>query len=208
VSKLPIFLPQEGGLLSSHLLLQLAWGSTPPEGLQVSSQVFYSCGVSDTISQAPRDTLSSLAGGGNPGTLAPSIASHFLEPDLILPMDSMCSIPCFWDPMIEEAALGTTIAAPGHSFYEEIAIMVEQHANPPPTAMLPCLSNPLPHVDIQTPEIFRSEEEQLVGHELIEALSKFKLSKVPPLSPFSHHESSSNFEAIVVHPKENQSSYR
>jgi hypothetical protein len=47
-----------------------------------------------------------------------------------------------------------------------------------------------------------------VGHELIEALSKFKLSKVPPLSPSSRHESSSNFEAIVVHPKENQSSYR
>jgi hypothetical protein len=47
-----------------------------------------------------------------------------------------------------------------------------------------------------------------VGHELIEALSKFKLSKVPPLSPSSRHDSSSNFEAIVVHPKEIQSSYR
>jgi hypothetical protein len=51
--------------------------------------------------------------------------------------------------------------------------------------MSPGLSNPLPLVDIQTPEILRSEEEQFVGHELIEALSKFKLSKVTPLSPSS-----------------------
>jgi hypothetical protein len=34
-------------------------------------------------------------------------------------------------------------------------------------------------------------------------LRKFKLSKVPPLSPSSRHESSSNFEATVVYPKEN-----
>jgi hypothetical protein len=86
--------------------------------------------------------------------------------------------------------------------------MVEQQANPPLTAMSSCLSNPLSPIDIQIPKIFRSEEEQLVRHELIEVLSKFKLSKVPYLFPSSHHESSSNFEAIVVHPKENQSSYR
>jgi hypothetical protein len=47
-----------------------------------------------------------------------------------------------------------------------------------------------------------------VGHELIETLSWFKLSKILPLSPSSHHESSSNVEAIIVHLKENQSSYR
>jgi hypothetical protein len=110
--------------------------------------------------------------------------------------------------MVDEAALGTTITALGRSFQQEIAVMVEQQANSPPTAMPSCLSNPLPIVDIQTPEIFRSEEEQLVGHELIQALSKFKLSKVPPLSPSSRHDSSLNFEAIVVHLKEIQSSYR
>jgi hypothetical protein len=41
-----------------------------------------------------------------------------------------------------------------------------------------------------------------VGHELIEALSNFKLSKVSPLSPSSHDKSSSSFEAIVIHSKE------
>jgi hypothetical protein len=58
------------------------------------------------------------------------------------------------------------------------------------------------------PEMFRSEEEQLVGHKLIKALREFKLSKVPPLSSSSRHESSSDIEATVVHPKGNQSSYR
>jgi hypothetical protein len=47
-----------------------------------------------------------------------------------------------------------------------------------------------------------------VGHELIEALSNFKLSKVPSLSPSSHDKSSSSFEAIVIHSKEKHSSYR
>jgi hypothetical protein len=86
--------------------------------------------------------------------------------------------------------------------------MVEQLDSPPPIAMSPFLRKPLPPVDIQTPKMFRSEDEQLVGHDLIEALSKFKLSKIPPLSPFSHHESSSSFEAIIIQPKEKQSSYR
>jgi hypothetical protein len=101
-----------------------------------------------------------------------------------------------------------TIAAWGPSCREEIVVMVEQLDNPPPIVMFSCLSKPLPLVDIQTPQIFKSEEEQLVEHELIEALSKFKLSKVPPLSPSSRHESSSSFEAIVVHSKENYSSYQ
>jgi hypothetical protein len=47
-----------------------------------------------------------------------------------------------------------------------------------------------------------------MGHELIEALSKFNLLMVLPLSPSSRHESSLNCEATVVHLKENQSSYR
>jgi hypothetical protein len=105
----------------------------------------------------------------------------------------MYFIPRSWDPVIEEAALGTTVAAPGRSCQEEIAVMVEQLANPPLIAISSCLSKPLPPVDIQTQQLFKSEEEQLVG---------------PPLSPPSHHESSLSFEAIVVHPKENQSSYQ
>jgi hypothetical protein len=73
--------------------------------------------------------------------------------------------------MVEEVALGITIAALSHSCQEEIAITVEQLDNPPLITMSPCLSKLLPSVDIQTPQIFRSEDEQLVGHELIEALS-------------------------------------
>jgi hypothetical protein len=163
--------------------------------------------VPEAVSQVPRGTLSSLGDGGTTGAPTPSIASRFSEPDLILPIVSVCFIPRSWDPVVEEATLGTTITAPGHSCQEEIAIMVAQLDNPPPIAMSPCSSKPLPPVDIQTPEIFRSEEEKLVGQELIEALSKFKLSKVPPLSPSSRYESSSSFEAIIVHSKENQSSY-
>jgi hypothetical protein len=208
VSQLPIFLPQEGGLLSSHPLIQLSRASTPSEGLQAPSQVFYSCGVSDDVSQALCNTLLSLGDGGTPGAPAPSVACRFLKPDTIFPVESMCSIPRSWDPMVEETAFGTTIVALGHSFQEEMAVMMEQQANPPPTAMSPGLSNSLPPVDIKTSKIFKSEEEQLVGYELIEALSKFKLSNVPPLSSSSRHKSSSNFKAIIVHTKENQSSYR
>jgi hypothetical protein len=138
--------------------------------------------VSEAVSQAPCGTLPSFGDGGTFGTPAPSVASRFPEPDLVFPVASVYFIPRLWDPMVEEAALETTIAAPGRSCQEEIAVMVEQLANPPLIAMPPCLSKPLPHVDIQTPEIFRSEEEQLVRHELIKALSKFKLSNVPPLS--------------------------
>jgi hypothetical protein len=87
--------------------------------------------------------------------------------------------------------------------------MVEQMTNPPSSAMSPCLVNlPLPLENIQTPMLFRSEEEQLVGHDLIKALSKLKLSTVPPLSPSGHHESPSGNEVLVVQPKSNQSSNR
>jgi hypothetical protein len=85
--------------------------------------------------------------------------------------------------MVEEVALGITIAALSRSCQEEIAVTVEQLDNPPLITMSPCLSKLLPSVDIQTPQIFRSEDEQLVGHELIEALSNFKLSKVPLCPP-------------------------
>jgi hypothetical protein len=53
--------------------------------------------------------------------------------------------------------------------------------------------------------IYIGEEEQLVGYELFKILRNLKLSLVPPLSLFSHHESLSNNEAFVVHPKDNQS---
>jgi hypothetical protein len=53
--------------------------------------------------------------------------------------------------------------------------------------------------------IFRSEEEQLIGHELIKDLRNLKLSTVPPMFPSSRHETLSNNEAFVVHLKGNQS---
>jgi hypothetical protein len=51
--------------------------------------------------------------------------------------------------------------------------------------------------------IFKSDEEQLVGHKLIKDLRNLKLSAVPPISPSSHHESLSNNEAFVAHLKDN-----
>jgi hypothetical protein len=141
-------------------------------------------------------------------TSTPFVAGGFSEPDLLFPIASVCFIPCSWYPMVEEVALGAIIGAPGHSCDEEIAGIVEQPTNPPPTTMSPYLSNPLPLLDdIQTPGMFRSEDEQLVGHELIKALRKIKLSKVPLLFPSSHHESSSSFEVTVVPLKGNKSSF-
>jgi hypothetical protein len=55
--------------------------------------------------------------------------------------------------------------------------------------------------------MFRSEDEQLIGYELIKALKNFKLSLVSPLSPSISHESSSSNEAMVVHPKGTHSCY-
>jgi hypothetical protein len=133
------------------------------------------------------------------------VASSFSESDLLFLIASVCFILCLSDPMVEETVLGATISAPGRSCEKEIAGMVEQPTNPPSTAMSPCLSNPLPPVDdIQTPGMFRSEDEQLVGHELIEALRKIKLPNVPHLSPSSRIESSLSFEATVVSLKRNQ----
>jgi hypothetical protein len=119
----------------------------------------------------------------------------------------MCSILRSWDPMVEEETLGASVGAPCRSYLKELVSMVEQPANPLPTTLSSCLSN-LPLIeDVQTPVMFRTEEEQLVGHELIKALRNFKLSPVSPLSPSNRHESSSNNEAIVVHPKRTQSCY-
>jgi hypothetical protein len=70
--------------------------------------------------------------------------------------------------------LGTIIAALGCSCKEKITVTVEQLKNPHLIVMSTCLSKLLPPVDIQTPEMFRSEEEQFVRHELID---------VPPLPP-------------------------
>jgi hypothetical protein len=77
----------------------------------------------------------------------PLLLVAFPEPGLVFPVEPVGSIPPSWDPMVEKAALGTTFAASGRSFREEIAVMVEHQANPPLTAMSPCLSNPLPPVD-------------------------------------------------------------
>jgi hypothetical protein len=108
--------------------------------------------------------------------------------------------------MVEEAIMGAMIDMSIHSCKKKVAGMVVQLANPPSTAMSPCLDNlPHPFIDIQTPVMFRSEEEQLVGHELTKSLSTFKLSLVPPLSPSSCHESPPSNNATVVHPKGNQS---
>jgi hypothetical protein len=65
-----------------------------------------------------------------------------------------------------------------------------------------CLCNlPLPIEDIQARVMVSSEEEQLVGHELFKTRSNLKVALVPPLF-------SSNIEAMIVHPEDNQSLYR
>jgi hypothetical protein len=155
-------------------------------------------------SQTQCGTFPSLGDGGTSGALAPStfVASDFPELDLIS-VSSVCFTPRSWDPMVEEAALGATVGAPFHSYREEVAGMVEQLPNPPPSSLSPCLSS-----HTQSPVGFRSEEEQSVGYELFKALRKLKLSSVPPLPFSSRHESPSNSEAIVVHPKGDQNHHR
>jgi hypothetical protein len=155
-------------------------------------------------SEASHGTLSSLGDRGTSSALesAPSEASSFLEPDHIFSRSSVCFISRSWDPMVAEAALGASAGVSFLSCQEEVVGMVEQLAYPPLAAMSPDLSSLLPSVeDMQTPMVFRSEEEQLVGHKLFKALRNFKLSTVPSLSPSSHHESPSNNEANVVLPK-------
>jgi hypothetical protein len=56
---------------------------------------------------------------------------------------------------------------------------------------------PPPVKDIQAPMMVRSDEEQLVGHELFKARSNLKVASVPPLS-----------SSMVVHSEDNQSLYR
>jgi hypothetical protein len=110
--------------------------------------------------------------------------------------------------MVKHAALGASVGTLCHSWMEEVVSMVEQSANPLPTILSSCLSNLLPLIeDVQTPVMFRSEDEQLVRHNLFKALRNFKLSLVSPLSPSNHHESSSNNEAIVLHLKGTHSCY-
>jgi hypothetical protein len=70
--------------------------------------------------------------------------------------------------MVEEATLGASIDAPCHSYLDKVVSMVEQPTNPLPTTLSPCLNNlPPPVEDIQTPVMFRTEEEKLVGHKLL-----------------------------------------
>jgi hypothetical protein len=165
-------------------------------------------------SEAACDTYSPLRGRGKGTYRAPELASYdassFFEPNLVLPVSSVCFIPRSWDPMVEDVALGASVGALFHSCQEDAVGMVEQLANTPPSVMSPCLSNLLPSVeDIHTLVLFKSEDEQLVGHELIKALRSFKLSMVSSLSPStsSCHQSFSNNETIVVHLKEIQSFY-
>jgi hypothetical protein len=79
--------------------------------------------ISKVVSQALRGTLLPHGDRGTPSALAPSVANCFPEADHIFPIASVCFIPRSWDPMIEEAALGTTVVAPGHSCQEEISVM-------------------------------------------------------------------------------------
>jgi hypothetical protein len=53
--------------------------------------------------------------------------------------------------------------------------------------------------EIHSPVLFRSEVEQLVGQELIKALSDFKQLMVAPLSPQAHQLSSSEKDSNVEH---------
>jgi hypothetical protein len=108
--------------------------------------------------------------------------------------------------MVEEATMRAIVDVPLHCCHEKVADMVEQMTNPLPIVMSPCLGNlPLPLENIQSPMLFRSEEEQLIGHDLIKSLSKLKLSTVPPMPPSGRLESPSDNEALVVHLKGNQS---
>jgi hypothetical protein len=155
-----------------------------------------------------RNTLTSLGVGDTFSSLAltPSVASGFPEPDLTFLVASVSLSLCSWDPMVEEAAMEATVDMSVRSCQEKVAGMVEKLANQPSDAMVPCLDN-FPHsfADIV---MFRSEGEQLVKHELIKALSTFKLSMAHPLSSSSRHESPLNNNATVVHPKGNQSYLR
>jgi hypothetical protein len=56
--------------------------------------------VPKAVSHVPHDTHPSLGDGGTPGAPALSVASRFSEPDLELPVVSMCFIPRSWDPMV------------------------------------------------------------------------------------------------------------
>jgi hypothetical protein len=196
------------------------WIAVSPPVASIGTDFSTTCGIACSLgilllhggggSEASYDTLSSLGDKDTSSALESSLsnASSFLEFDHIFFVSSVYSFPRSCDPMVEEAALGASVGTPCRSCNEEVVSMVEQPTNPPPTTLSLCLSNLLlPIEDIQTPVMFRSEDEQLAGHELIKALRNFKLSSVSPLSPSNRHEPSLNNEAIVVHSKETQSCY-
>jgi hypothetical protein len=62
--------------------------------------------------------------------------------------------------------------------------------------------------DIQSPMLFRSEAEQLCGHELLKALSNFKQSTVASLSPSIQQNKLLEKEGVGMHPEDNQSHSR
>jgi hypothetical protein len=57
--------------------------------------------------------------------------------------------------------------------------------------------------DIQSPMLFRSEAEQLCGHELLKALSNFKQSTVASLSPSIQQNKLLEKEGVGMHPEDN-----
>jgi hypothetical protein len=126
--------------------------------------------------------------------------------------------PRSWDPMVEEAAM----CAASHNSQEEVAAISEQLAKEPlkmnirsgsstplQAAMFPRVvvdhHPPSKDIQIQSPVMFRSEAELLIGYKLIKALSIFKHSLVTPLLLSTQQNISLEKRAFVVHQGGNQS---
>jgi hypothetical protein len=126
--------------------------------------------------------------------------------------------PRSWDPMVEEAAM----CAASHNSQEEVAAISEQLAKEPlkmnirsgsstplQAAMFPRVvvdhHPPSEDIQIQSPVMFRSEAELLIGYKLIKALNIFKHSLVTPLSLSTQQNISLEKRAFVVHQGGNQS---
>lgn len=127
-----------------------------------------------------------------------------------------------WDPMIDEAANAERFSSHKAEMcccQEKVHAMVEELSKEPlevntgsGSSTTPSLaSSPqvvnhqLSEEDIQSPVMPRSEGEQLIGHELIEALSSFKQSIKASSSPSTRQVTSLEKEAIMINPKGNQS---
>jgi hypothetical protein len=118
---------------------------------------------------------------------------------------------------LEEAAM----CAASHNSQEEVAAISEQLAKEPlkmnirsgsstplQAAMFPRVVDhhpPSEDIQIQSPVMFRSEAELLIGYKLIKALNIFKHSLVTPLSLSTQQNISLEKRAFVVHQRGNQS---